>query len=132
MRQASDPTVASILWGLIVAALLGTLLSIPCGYSIADMLPIFGAVTVILGSYFAARTLRENEVDRATNALDAARSSVRVAGICRLGIVAIDAPRYLEYVRRTLNAIVAEETNEQQVKRAAESVLQDLNAVPPS
>lgn len=129
MRNASDPTVARILWGLIVAGLLGALLSIPCAYSIADLLPILGAVTVLLGSYFAARTLRENEVDRATIALDSTRPSVRVAGVYRLGRVAIDAPKYGEYVRIALHEVAAEDAGAQRVKRAAELALQDLDAV---
>lgn len=66
---------------MILAALIGGGLSIPCSYSLTDLLPPLGGLIVVLGSYFAARTLRENEVAQSTQMLAGGNEAVRIAGV---------------------------------------------------
>ena len=84
LSTAHDPPVARLLWGLIVVAAVGAVLSRPVGYSVVDLLPPLGGVLVVLGSYFAARTLRENEVAQATQMLAGDNEAVRIAGVHRV------------------------------------------------
>jgi hypothetical protein len=73
---------------LIAVAFVGALLSLPFDYSLANMLPLLGGMIVVLGSYFAARTLRENELTQATLMLAGGNEAVRAAGVHRLATVA--------------------------------------------
>jgi hypothetical protein len=104
-RTALDPTVAIALWGVGVAAVVaGATEWAIDGWPPNDVLPVFGGIIVLLGSYFAARTLSETERDRATQMLASEQPAVRVAGIYRLGEVATYHPRHREYVESALLA----------------------------
>jgi hypothetical protein len=126
LRKANDPTVARILWALIFAALVAGALTIPTDWSINDLLPLFGGAIVLLGSYFAARTLLDNEITQATQLLASPCSAVRVAGIYRLGKVADAAPHYRGYVRATLSAYISQDSGDEVGTRRARAVLADL------
>lgn len=126
MRNAHDPPVARLLWGLIVLALIGGFLSLRFDYSLTDMLPLLGGVIVVLGSYFAARTLRENEVAQATLMLAGDNDAVRIAGVHRLGTVAAETPRFRPYAIVTLQAFAGEDANGARPRVLAEAVLKEL------
>ena len=128
MSTAHDPPVARLLWGLIVVAAVGAVLSRPVGYSVVDLLPP-GGVLVVLGSYFAARTLRENEVAQATQMLAGDNEAVRIAGVHRLGTVAGLAPRYRPYAKTTLGAFVGEDRNGFGPRTFAEAILDELEGL---
>lgn len=129
MRNAHDPPVARILWGLIAAAFLGALLSLPFDYSLANLLPLLGGVILVLGSYFAARTLRENEVTQATQMLAGGNEAVRAAGVHRLASVAAETPRFRPYVTVALQAFVAEPANGERPRTLALTVLEELGTL---
>ena len=129
MSSAHDPPVARLLLGLIVAAVIGAVLSWPFDYSVADLLPPLGGVIVVLGSYFAARTLRENEVVQATQMLAGDNDAVRIAGVHRLGLVAGLAPYFRPYAKATLRAFVGEERNGLGPRTLAEAVLEELEGL---
>jgi hypothetical protein len=97
-RDSQDPPVARILWVLIVAGGVGIAASPILHYPISGMLPILGGLVVILGSYFAARTLRDNEMVHAIEMLDSDEESVQLMGIYTLGRVAKVAPMYRPFV----------------------------------
>jgi hypothetical protein len=84
-----------------------SLLTIPFDYSLTEVLPAGGAVVVLLGSYFAARTLRDAEVSKALELLNGDTSSVRVAAVHRLAIIAMRTPKYRSNIELTLRALVA-------------------------
>lgn len=129
MRNAHDPPVARILWGLIAVAAVGALLSLPFDYSLANLVPLLGGVIVILGSYFAARTLRENEVNQATLMLAGANEAVRAAGVHRLATVASETPRFRPYVTVALQAFAAETANGDRPRKLATAVLEELSTL---
>jgi hypothetical protein len=106
LRDAHDPVVALILWVVLFFAVGAGILTIPLDWSIADTLPVFGGIIVLLGSYFAARTLREIELDKATQMLASESRAVRAAGIHRLKTVFESTPRYRDYVETTFEAYV--------------------------
>jgi hypothetical protein len=126
LRNAHDPTVALILWSVLFIATLGSILTIPFDFSVADMLPAFGGVIVLLGSYFAARTLGEGERDKATQMLASTSAAVRVAGVHRLGEVAKSVPRYRQYVRATLEAYGHEHPDDEEASLLASSILEQF------
>lgn len=127
MWNAHDPPVARLLWALVGIAVVGSVLSLPLDYSIADMLPPLGGLIVVLGSYFAARTLRENEVAQATLMLGGENDAVRIAGVHRLGTVAAETPRFRPYVAVTLGAFADEAANGTRPRRLAEGILEELD-----
>lgn len=129
VRGAHDPVVALALWSLVGAAAGGALLSLPFNYSMADMLPVLGGVVFLLGSYFAARTLRDNEIVQATKMLEAETQAVRIAGVYRLGTVAAAVPRFRWYGMAALHGLVAEEEDGQPARRLAEEVIDQLTAL---
>lgn len=129
MRNAHDPPVARILWGLIGVAVVGALLSLPFDYSLANLLPLLGGAIVVLGSYFAARTLRENEVTQATLMLGGANDAVRAAGVHRLATVAAETPRFRPYVTVALEAFAAEAANGDRPRLLAVAVLAELDGL---
>ena len=113
LRNAHDPPVALILWIVLFLSIIGSALTVGLEWgSIPDALTVFGGVVVLLGSYFAARTLRENEADRATQMLASTSDAVRVAGVHRLRTLARETPLYLDYVRATLQACAHESPGE--------------------
>jgi hypothetical protein len=118
-----------ILWGLIITAVVGGILSRWCGYSLADMLPPLGGLVLVLGAYFAARTLRENEVAQSTLMLAGENDAVRIAGVYQLGTVAAQTPRFRPYVEVTLRAFADECANGARPKGLAETVLKELSGL---
>lgn len=126
LRNAHDPVVALALWSLAVVGAIAAGLSSCLGYSLADMLPVLGGVVVLLGSYFAARTLRDNELSQATQMLSSDREAVRLAGIYRLGTVAAGVPRFRTYVEIALMGL-AEENPGAHSKQYATDVLAELD-----
>lgn len=129
MSTAHDPPVARILWALIAAAFIGSVLSWPFDYSLADLLAPLGGVIVVLGSYFAARTLRENEVAQATQMLAGDNEAVRIAGVYRLAAVAGEAPRFRPFVTVTLRAFARENENGPGARELAEAALEKLDGL---
>jgi hypothetical protein len=129
LRNAHDPVVAAVLWSLAAAALVAAVLSPILGYSLADTVPVLGGVVVMLGSYFAARTLRDNELGQATQMLSSESEAVRLAGIYRLGLVGAGVPRFRVYVLTALSGVVAGDPGERSKQFAADvfSELHDLD-----
>ncbi len=124
-HTALDPTVLVALWGVAVAAVLaGAAGGLFDWWSVKDLLPVFGGIIVLLGSYFAARTLSETERDRATQMLASEQAAVRIAGVYRLGEVATYHPRHREYVESVLRTYLA--TEDQHARRLASALLAEL------
>lgn len=126
---AHDPLVALILWALIIAAVAGGLLSLWCSYLLTELLPPFGGLIVVLGAYFAARTLRENEVAQSTLMLAGENDAVRIAGVHRLGTVAAQTPRFRPYVEVTLRAFAGDCANGARPRTLAEAILKELSGL---
>jgi hypothetical protein len=84
-RGAHDPVVALALWALALAGVAAIAGSAQWWhFELVKVLPVLGSVVVLLGSYFAARTLRDNEVAKATEMLGNSALAVRVAGFISL------------------------------------------------
>jgi len=93
------------------------------------MLPPLGGLVVVLGAYFAARTLRENEVAQSTLMLAGENDAVRIAGVYQLGTVAAQTPRFRPYVEVTLRAFVGEGANRTGPRTLAEVILKELSGL---
>jgi hypothetical protein len=93
------------------------------------MLPVLGGVVVLLGSYFAARTLRDNELSKATEMLGSSAPSVRIAGVHQLGIIGMNVPRFRQYAELTLRGFVQgdAEFEDEASRRFALAVLRQLD-----
>ena len=116
-----------MLWVVFVLAMLSVGYTVVSDRgSISDTLTVFGGILVLLGSYFAARTLRENEADRATAMLAADSVAVRVAGVDRLRSLAKETPRYRAYVQTTLAAYVDDRPASERGCQLASSTLSEL------
>lgn len=131
LRNAHDPVVAAVLWSLAAVAAVASVLSLISGwYSLADMVPVLGGVIVMLGSYFAARTLRDNELGQATQMLSSDSEAVRLAGIYRLGLVGAGVPRFRPYVMTALWGVESGGPGERS-KRLADDVFEELKGFDP-
>ena len=97
-------------------------------FELVKMLPVLGSVVVLLGSYFAARTLRDNELAKATEMLGDEALAVRIAGIHQLGSIGMSVPRFRKYAQLTLYAFVEETGESKDVKARdfAKNVLEQL------
>jgi hypothetical protein len=123
-RTAQDPTVAAALWAVLgAAALAAAAVPVLELSSVKGMLPAFGGMIVLLGSYFAARTLSENERDKATQMPASECGAVRVAGLYRLGELATYIPLHREYVEAALVAYGAEPLEHDECARKLASTL---------
>jgi Zn-dependent protease with chaperone function len=127
LRNAHDPPVALILWVVFILAVAGAALTRVFDWgSIPDTLTVFGGILVLLGSYFAARTLRETEADRAAQMLASESAAVRAAGVHRLKRLANETPRYRGYVKAALTAYVDEHPASERGRTLASSTLEEL------
>ncbi len=115
-RGAHDPVVALALWALALAGIVAIVGS-ACWwhFELVKMLPVLGSVVVLLGSYFAARTLRDSEVAKATEMLGNSALAVRVAGIHQLGLIGMNVPRFRKHAQLALCGFV-ESSSDQDVK----------------
>lgn len=132
-HDAHDPVVARVLWLVAGAAVVGAICSAfswPLDFALADILAPLGGVIVLLGSYFAARTLRDNEIVQATQMLESEREAVRVAGVGRLWAVGKGVPRFRKQVRDTLEAFAGDQTAGELAAQHAQDALDDIPSSP--
>jgi len=126
-RRAADPTVAAILWAVAFAGVVAACLTLPFDYSLTEMLPAMGGVVVLLGSYFAARTLRDGEVAKALELLNGNTPAVRVAAVHRLAIIAMRTPKYRSNIVLTLRAFAAgSDSDDEDARRIGLLALEQL------
>jgi hypothetical protein len=133
LRDAHDPVVAAALWFIVGAAVVGAVFSAfswPMDFGLADILPPLGGAIVLLGSYFAARTLRDNEIVQSTQMLQSEREAVRVAGVGRLWAVGKGVPRFREQIRDTLQAFASDPSAGKLATEHARRALADLPKEP--
>lgn len=135
VRRSHDPVIALALWALALAGVAAIAAS-ACRwhFELVKMLPVLGSVVVLLGSYFAARTLRDNELAKATEMLSSSALAVRVAGIYQLGLIGMSVPRFREHVQLTLCGFV-ESSSDPKSKNSvafAEDVLRQLQPLAPA
>ena len=111
IRDAQDPTVAGVLWIIVVAGLVAIGLAIRTDFALKDGLPVLGGLLVLLTAYFAARTLRGNEFSQAVQMLATKASAVQVAGVLRLAELGRSARRDRETVPKILTTFERDEPN---------------------
>ena len=118
-RRSHDPVIALALWALAAAGVVAIIGS-AClwHFELVKMLPVLGSVVVLLGSYFAARTLRDGEVAKATEMLGSGAPAVRVAGIHQLGLIGMSVPSYKTHAPLALRGIVQCSTNARETTSA--------------
>ena len=111
-RRSHDPVIALALWALAAAGVVAIIGS-AClwHFELVKMLPVLGSVVVLLGSYFAARTLRDGEVAKATEMLGSGAPAVRVAGIHQLGLIGMSVPRFRKHAQLALCGFVEGSTD---------------------
>jgi len=97
-------------------------------FELVKMLPVLGSVVVLLGSYFAARTLRDSEVAKATEMLGSSALAVRVAGIHQLGLIGMNVPRFRKHAQLALCGFVESSlaANDKNSVEFAKDVLKQL------
>lgn len=129
VRRAHDPVVALALWALALAGI-AAIVGSACRwhFELVKMLPVLGSVVVLLGSYFAARTLRDNEVAKATEMLGSSELPIRVAGVHQLGLIGMNVPRFRKYAQLTLCGFVetSSDPNDKSSVEFAKDVLRQL------
>ncbi len=113
-RMAHDPVVALALWALGISGVAAALVSLYIWpFPLVEMLPLLGGVVVLLGSYFAARTLRDNELAKATEMLGDDSLAVRIAGIHQLGLIGMSVPRFRTYAKFVLCGFLADSSDDE-------------------
>lgn len=128
-RRSHDPLIAVALWALGLAgavAVGGSALW--WHFELVKMLPVLGGVVVLLGSYFAARTLRDNEVTKATEMLGSDAPAVRIAGIHQLGLIGMNIPRFRTHAQLSLRSYVENsgDSHDKQSVKFARDILAQL------
>lgn len=130
VRMAHDPVIALALWVLGLAGTVAVLVSLlPGSFSLKEALPVLGAVVVLLGSYFAARTLRDNELTRATEMLGSDSPAVQLVGIHQLGQIGMYVPKFRKDAQLAICAFLGdslETGNDVASHRLARKVLSQL------
>jgi hypothetical protein len=116
-RDADDPIVALLLWSLIGGTAIGLLIATktghePFSHELSVAVKIAGAVIVLLGSYFAARTISHNDEDqmatrfaKGVELLDSASTHAQLGGVAILLQVRRRSSRYGEIGKHYPDAV---------------------------
>jgi hypothetical protein len=131
--MAHDPVVALVLWGLGFVGILAAAISLLVWhFPLEKMLPVLGGGVVLLGSYFAARTLRDGELWRATEMLGSDSLAVRLVGVHQLGQIGTGVPRFRKHSQLALRGFLAdpsEARRDEASRRLARKVLDQLSGL---
>ena len=131
--MAHDPVIALALWGLGLAGIVTAAVSLLVWpFPLEKMLPVLGGVVVLLGSYFAARTLRDGELSRATEMLGSDSLAVRLVGVHQLGQIGMYVPRFRKYTQLALCGFLADSSDarcDEASRTLASEVLDQLSGL---